>query len=67
MAEEQGQELVLAVAPSKFQVIGSRQDRAIGLVWTADTGLKNVIWVRWITLRLGWPPIVWLTCFKRSE
>ena len=39
------------------------KDKELLLGWFAETPFKNVVWVRLIQLRLGWPPIGYLCGF----
>ena len=49
--------------PSRFLVIPSREDKAICFVWRAETEVRNVLWLRLVILRLGWPPIRHIEAF----
>lgn len=49
--------LHLEVAASRFLVVASREDKAICFCWRAETEVRNVLWMRIITLKLAWPPI----------
>lgn len=52
---------------TRFKVALSRRHRAILLCWTAETELPNVLWVRLIVLRFGWPPVNHIEAFKVDE
>jgi len=58
-----GQEMEIEVAGTVFQVGVNRQERAIILHWTGQTILRNIIWMRFLALRLRRPFIKNLTCF----
>ena len=40
-----------------------KRDKALLFAWLSETSAWNVIHWRSITLKLGWPPFRWLSCF----
>ena len=58
-----GQEMEIDVAGTVFNVGYSSQDRAVILHWTGETCLRNIVWMRFVALRLRWPPVKVLSCF----
>ena len=58
-----GQEMEIDVAGTVFNVGYSSQDRAVILHWTGETCLRNIVWMRFVALRLRWPPVKVLNCF----
>ena len=63
MDREQRKLRLEVLFPSKFLVIASREDKAICFVWRAETEVRNVLWLRLVILRLGWPPIRHIEAF----
>ena len=55
--------LQLYTGPSTFRLIVCLKARVIALTWIAETSAVNMLWVRCLTIRLGWPPIRWTHCF----
>ncbi len=41
----------------------SRSDRAIIISWVAGTSAPNIAWMRVVTIKWRWLPIVCVTCF----
>lgn len=58
-----GYEMELEVAGTVFQVGVNRQEKAVILHWTGQTLLSNIIWMRFVALRLKRPFIKDLSCF----
>ena len=58
-----GQEMEIDVAGTVFNVGYSSQERAVILHWTGETCLSNIVWMRFVALRLRWPPVKVLSCF----
>jgi len=58
-----GQQMELDVAGQVFRVGVSRRERAIILHWTGGTILRNIVWMRFLALRLRRPFIRNLTLF----
>jgi len=52
-----GRLFTLEVGKPEFHLIFSRQDKAIILAWCAETQLANVVWLRMVVIRWGFPPI----------
>jgi len=46
-----------------FQVGLVRQQRMVLLNWWGATDIRNVVWTRFVFLRLGWPFVRRLECF----
>ena len=67
MDHEQRKLALEVIFPSRFLVVPSREDKAICLVWRAETEVRNVLWVRLIILRLGWPPIRHIEAFMYQD
>jgi len=40
-----------------------KKEKALLLAWLAQTEVSNVVYWRSLTLRWGWPPIIWVSCF----
>ena len=57
------QEFEIEVEGTVFQVGVSRQERAIILHWTGLTALRNIVWMRFLVLRLRRPFVKTLSCF----
>ncbi len=57
----------LEVDTTIFQVGVSRLDKAFVLHWVGRTNLGNVVWMRFVYFRLGWPPVKSVSCFKESQ
>jgi hypothetical protein len=56
--------LRLEVSTEKtFSLEFSRSDRALILSWVAETSAPNIVWMRLITIKWRWPPIMCVTCF----
>ena len=54
--------------PAEFSVRLSRRDRALVLSWAAETEAPHILWVRGVTLKIGWPPLHWVSGFTdRNE
>lgn len=53
--------------PSRFLVVPSPEDKAICFVWRAETEVRNVLWVRLVIVRLGWPPIRHIETFMYRD
>lgn len=58
-----GQEMELDVAGRVYQVGVSMQDKALVFHETGETCLRNIVWMRFVALRLKWPPVKVLSCF----
>jgi len=58
-----GQEMEIDVAGTVFNVGYSSQEKAVILHWTGETVLSNIVWMRFVALRLRWPPVKVLSCF----
>ncbi|MBA7651753.1 hypothetical protein ES703_59572 [subsurface metagenome] len=54
---ESDRRLRLFVGPASFGITWSWRDRAIILSWVAETEAPNLIWMRMVVFKLGWPPI----------
>jgi hypothetical protein len=61
------QTLCLEIGSPVFDLFVSKIDRAIIASWKAQTEVNNVLWMRLIVIRLGWPPIRCITCFTTIE
>lgn len=62
------QELWLEVDKKKvFSFLFSRSDRAIIISWVAETSASNMIWLRMVTIKWRWPPIICITCFTDKQ
>ena len=44
-----------------------KEKKAVLLAWLNPTEVSNVIYWRSLTLRWGWPPIIWVSCFTDAE
>jgi len=44
-----------------------KKDKALLFAWLAPTEISNTIYWRSLTLRWGWPPIIWVSCFTDNE
>jgi len=55
----------LAFVPPYWEAI--KRDKALLFVWIGETELANVIYWRSITLRVGWPPIKFVSCFTFTD
>jgi len=53
----------LEVGPTVFQVGILRQEQAIVLNWWGLTDIMNVVWTRWLILRLKRPFLKKVECF----
>jgi len=62
-----GKTIELEVGRTVFQVGILSQDRAVALHWMGMTGLRNIIWQRFVWLRLRWPPVKTVSYFTDSE
>lgn len=52
--------------PAEFSIRRSR--RGLILAWVAETEAPNILWVRVVTLKIGWPPLHWVSGFTdRNE
>jgi len=51
------------IGPKTFSIDFSWSDKAIILGWFAETSMANIIWMRLITIRWGWPPVRCVECF----
>jgi len=58
-----GQEMEIDVAGTVFNVGFSSEEKALILHWTGETVLSNIVWMRFVALRLRWPPVKVLSCF----
>ena len=58
-----GRDVEIEVDGTVFQVGVSRQERAIILHLTGQTTLRNIVWMRFVVLRLRRPLVKTLTCF----
>ncbi len=59
---EEDRELNLAVGPLQFAGFfpswdGDGERPHIALIWKRYTEVRNVLWLRVINIRLGWPPV----------
>lgn len=61
--ERDGRTMTLEVGTTIFQVGVLRQESAFCLHWIGTTNTRNVIWQRFVVLRLQWPPVKALSCF----
>ena len=57
------QEFEIEVSGTVFSVGYSSEERAVILHWTGATILRNIVWMRFVALRLRWPPVKVLSCF----
>jgi len=57
------QEYEIEVEGTVFSVGYSSEERAVILHWTGETILRNIVWMRFVALRLRWPPVKVLSCF----
>lgn len=64
---EEGRAIDIDVGPTVFQVGVLRQERAVALHWTGMTNFRNIVWQRFVLLRLRWPPVMTLSYFMNSE
>ena len=58
-----GQEMEIDVAGMVFNVGYVSEEKAVILHWTGETCLRNIVWMRFVALRLRWPPVKTLSCF----
>lgn len=58
--------LCLEIGPKGFNFSLSRYDKAIILLWVAETSLANVVWMRIITIKWRWPPVKCVEAFTES-
>ena len=58
-----GQEMEIDVAGTVFNVGYVSEEKAVILHWTGETVLSNIVWMRFVALRLRWPPVKVLSCF----
>ncbi|KKL56235.1 hypothetical protein LCGC14_2247470 [marine sediment metagenome] len=57
------QEYELEVTGTVFSMGLSSEEGAVILVWAGGTILRNIVWMRFVALRLQWPPVKVLSCF----
>jgi len=69
-----GQKLALETGKLRFVPLtwqtfkqALKESHAVLFVWTAETSVANVFFWRSITLRLGWPPVKYVECFRNRE
>jgi hypothetical protein len=53
----------LEVAGTVFQVGLVRPGNVLTLNWWAATNIRNIMWTRFLFLKLGWPPVKKVQCF----
>jgi len=58
-----GYQMDIEVSGTVFSVGYSSEERAVILHWTGETILRNIVWMRFVALRLRWPPVKVLSCF----
>lgn len=61
---------IKVVGPTVFTITEwaeVKKDKELLLVWLAQTEVSNVVYLRALKLRWGWPPIIWLSCFTDIE
>jgi hypothetical protein len=46
-----------------FQVEYIAEEKAVTLNWWGLTRFKNIVWTRFVFLRLGWPPVKRISAF----
>ena len=39
------------------------QARGLVLTWSAETSVRNLVWMRVVVIGLSWPPVRWATRF----
>ena len=44
-----------------------KENKALLFSWLAQTEVSNIIYWRSLTLRWGWPPIIWVSCFTDTD
>lgn len=64
---EKGRAIDIDVGPTVFQMGVLRQERAVALHWTGMTSFRNIIFQRFVLLRLRWPPVMTLSYFSNWE
>ena len=65
--KKDGVMLDLDIGPTVFQMGVSRPDKAVILHWVGETNIGNVIWQRFVVLKLQWPPIRSVSCYSFRE
>ena len=50
---------VFIFRPSWEQV---KHDKGVIFAWLAPTEVSNIIYWRSLTLKWGWPPVIWVSC-----
>jgi len=58
-----GQEMEIDVAGTVFNVGYASEEKAVILHWTGETALSNIVWMRFVALRLRRPFVKTLSCF----
>lgn len=64
--KRRGKILELDVGSLGFQCRISIPDLAFIMHWVGRTNLANVIWTRFISLKLEWPPVKSISCFTNA-
>ena len=59
--------LRLEIGPKTFQIFPSWRDKAFILSWVAETEAPNLIWIRLITIKWRWPPVVCVEAFTDAD
>jgi hypothetical protein len=53
----------LEVCSTVFQVGYAAEEKAVALNWWGLTNIRNIVWTRFVFLRLRWPFIKKVECF----
>jgi len=53
--------------PAQFNWCISWREMAIILSWVASTEVKNLLWLKLMTIKWRWPPVKSVTCFTDAE
>lgn len=65
--KKNGTMLDLDIGLTIFQMWGSWLDKAVVLHWVGMTNMSNVIWQRFVFLKLQWPPVRNVSCFTYEQ
>ncbi len=57
----------LEVGDTVFQVGYVKEERAFALNWWGDTHTRNIVWTRFVFLRLAWPPVKKVSAFTYAS
>ena len=63
----QGRKLCLRKGPVSFGADFYWREATIVLGWVAETSAPNMVWMRIISIKLGWPPVRWVTAFTDTD